>query len=194
MPTIYYDSKGMPIYDPKDGWKDYSTFQAAALNEMDSMKQDQSKHEIQQMQADPYAKKAIALLPAVGGALGAAIPGAGETGLSEVGGAALGSAAKAYLRSRYPATFGYNPSTLTGQVADTGTDILTGAAPGIAEGIGNLAATAGSALPIVGRAIGAASNAIKNIPLAAQIAAKLGIRGAGIMAKQPSSSSPPGTH
>jgi len=189
MPKIQYEKGGWPVYDPDAGWKSYGEFQAAALNDQQRIKGLQAKKEMEQMKGDPYAKKAVALLPALGGAVGALIPGAGETGLPEVGGAALGAAAKDYLKSKYPNLFGENPSTLPGQAADIGTDVLTGAAPGLLGMAGKIAGAAGSALPIVGRGVGAAVNAMKNLSPAAKIALGIlnqgGVRTAGALAKQP---------
>lgn len=194
MPKIYYDARGFPLYDKNDGWKDEDTFQAAALNDMASRQQKQSPQ--QNPQQGTQVGKAIAtVLPSVGGGLGALVPGAGETGASEIGGAALGTIIKHALREKFPDTFGQNEEGLS-NVADSLTDTLTGALPGIGKmavkTLGASTKIAGSMLGSqVGKHISTLIDSLGSMPPAAQIAAKLGLRGAGIYAKMPSESSPP---
>jgi hypothetical protein len=196
MAKIYYDSQGFPIYNKDDGWKDEDTFQAAALNDMARKQQQQQQQtsQEQQLQTGTPAGKAIAtILPSVGGGLGALIPGAGETGLSEVGGSALGTIIKHTLRSTHPEIFGQNEQGLS-NVADSLTDTLTGALPGIAgaatKALGASAKIAGSFMGSqVGKHIGQLIDSLSSMPASAQMAAKLAMRGLGIAAKMPTENS-----
>jgi hypothetical protein len=193
MPQIYYDDKGFPIFRPQDGWKDQETFRAAALNDMARKQQAQQTPQEQQLNSrDPYAEKVANLLPTVGGALGMVVPGGGETGLTEALGAAAGTAGKRYLKGKYPETFGENPQGMAG-AADTATDFLAGALPGIAGGVlkGAGALSSGLAKALLGSRIGNAASALSSIslnPLHLAII-KAALLGGGAAYKQPDSKS-----
>jgi hypothetical protein len=189
---IYYDAKGFPLYDPKDGWKSEDEFQAAALNDM-------AKHqdnELKKTQNGTAAGKMLAtILPSVGGGLGALVPGAGETGLSEVVGAGLGTAVKNALRNRHPEIFGENPEGLSG-IADNVTDVATGALPGLTSLVGKgagFAAKMGSSIigSRIGKHISTLVDSLSQLSPSAQMAAKIALRGVGIAAKMPSEDSQP---
>lgn len=166
MPNIQYDNNGMPIYRQSDGWKSYDEFQAAALNDMEDTAKKAGKPIMRPMDSQgndiqssiPLAGRITSdVLPTVGAAAGGLIPIAGETGVGELGGAAIGTAIKNYLRDKYPGTFGQNPNTTPQQVGDAITDIGLAGSGSIARGL----ATAASKLPLAGRAV---ANLLDQIP------------------------------
>lgn len=187
MPKIYYDSQGFPVYDKDDGWKDHGEFQAAALNEMAKR---QPVTPPTNQPASPSSGMALAAdaLPAVGGSLGALVPGLGETGMSEVGGAAAGSIAKTMLRSKFPQTFGENPQGGMAQAGDSLSDTVLGALPGLGKAMGRVSAgVAGMTGTTIGKQIAAHINDVMNglhgmHPKAIE-AAKDALRSAGIAVK-----------
>lgn len=192
MPKIYYDAKGFPLYDKKDGWKSEDEFQAAALNDMAAH---QDKELQQPQQGTTLGKMAATILPSVGGGLGALVPGGGETGLTEVAGAGLGTALKNVLRNRHPEIFGENPEGLSG-VADNVTDVASGALPGLTSLLGKgagLAAKAGGSIlgSRIGKHISTLVDSLSQLSPQAQMAAKLALRGVGIAAKMPAEDQQP---
>lgn len=199
MPNIQYDNNGMPIYRQSDGWKSYDEFQAAALNDMEDTAKKAGKPIMQPATGDfqpipqsspngtPIGRTVSDILPAVGAGAGAMIPGADITGLPEIGGAAVGTALKNYLRSNYPSTFGQNPSTATGRAADISTDIGLASIPALGP-IAKIAGSIGSKLPVVGRAAGALIDEMPQLSSTAQQAVKTLLRSIQIGVKaQPSS-------
>lgn len=191
MPKIYYDAKGFPLYDKKDGWKSEDEFQAAALNDMAAHQENQVK---QAQNGTGFGRGAVAGLPTAGALIGAMIPGAGETGISEIAGAGLGTALKNVLRSRHPEIWGENPEGLGG-VADNITDVASGALPGISNIIGKsvgLAAKAGGSIigSRIGKHISTLVDSLSQLSPQAQMAAKLALRGVGVAAKMPAEDQP----
>lgn len=167
MPKIYYDVNGSPIYDQKDGWKNYDEFASAAQDDLKRINKLQ-KYGPVEMKAGPTSgitgntigTTVASALPFAGGLAGEVIGPEGA-----VAGAGLGTLAKNYLRGNWPQTFGQNPSGL-GRVADVGTDLLGGAAPGL---IGPLMRGAGNATKIASGILGSkaskvVSSAIDAIP------------------------------
>lgn len=120
MPKIYYQTDGMPVYRKQDGWRDQDEWQTAVLNDLTK-----KPSENQPQSGTTLGRAAVNLLPGMGAIAGAAIPIAGETGLPEISGAALGTAAKQYLRSRFPEQLGSNPTGIA-NVADEATDVIGG--------------------------------------------------------------------
>jgi len=182
MPQILYKTDGSPIYDPKDGWKSYDEFQAAALNDMSRIASMDKKiitvntpngpvkavsdQPTQNPQGTGFGKFVSGMLPMVGGVTGTALDeflGPGGT----VAGAALGSMLKQNLQSSNPAVYGQPPNTTMGKTADVLTDTaLQGIAPSLGKllmtgKLANVIGQLGSSLP-GGRGLGAL---LQNIPV-----------------------------
>jgi hypothetical protein len=195
MPKIYYDAKGFPVYDASDGWKDQETFRAAALNDMARKQQDQQTTQEQQLNTPQQGTKlgvgVAQALPFLGGMAGAAIPGAGETGMSELVGAGLGTAGKDYLKNKFPGTFGSTQGGMAG-VSDMVNDTLLGGIGGTAtmglKGAGAL--SEGVAKALMGSRVGKIAESLSGASLSKfqQEVGKMILRAGALTVKDPLSS------
>jgi hypothetical protein len=146
MPKVQYDTTGFPIYDKDAGWKDYGEFEAAALNDMDRITKKSQPQ--QASKGSSLGGLASDMLPTVGAVAGGAIEPAG----GEIPGSMVGTAVKNALRSKFPQTFGSNPSTTLGQVGDAASDIGLSSLPAMGT-VARIAGNIGSKLPLAGKAI-----------------------------------------
>lgn len=120
-PKLYYDVKGKPVYIKED-FPNPADFQKAAeadLSARMAKMPDATPKKAPSFWGDSVgasgslgnslktmSRTAANFLPAAGGILGALVPGAGETGLSEAGGGIAGSIALQKLRQSSPEWFG----------------------------------------------------------------------------------------
>lgn len=189
---IMYDGQGMPYYDPTK-WKDYGEFTAAALNDIQRIKSQQTAQENQTIQQNgtTLGRFAGAALPALGATAGEMVEPAG----GGVVGAAAGSAAKSALRSKFPGVFGENPPTTVGQASDIGTDVaLEGLGPSLAKAFMNSGTIAKMVGNHVGSAVGSriAGFLSQHLPSASPTMQKHiidGMRAMGVTIKMPGDSS-----
>jgi hypothetical protein len=148
MPKIQYDMQGFPIYDSEAGWKDHGEFEAAALNDMDRIAAKKQASAPLAQNGTTMGKLTSDMLPTVGAVGGGIIEPAG----GEIPGAAVGTAIKNVLRSKYPGTFGANPPTTLGQAGDAISDIGLSSLPAVGT-VARIAGNIGSKAPLVGKGI-----------------------------------------